>query len=75
MSIDQPKILLQWSDDGGETWGNGRIMDVGRSGEYLTRCRSLCHGSSRDRVYRVTCSDPVKITLVGANVDIKQGNS
>lgn len=75
MTIPQPgtdpKIYLYHSDDGGKTWSNGRLMDIGKTGEYLTRCRALRCGYSRDRVFRVVTTEPVKIVIVGARADIE----
>lgn len=70
-----PKAVLQWSDDGGHSWSNEHWADVGKIGE--TRARVIWRrlGSSRDRVYRVTITDPVKVVLIGAELDVQGGLS
>ncbi len=35
-----PKLMLDWSDDGGATWAGGRIASLGRVGRAL-RCGEL----------------------------------
>lgn len=68
-----PQVMLQWSNDGGKTWSNERWASAGKLGAYLTRVIFRRLGQSRDRVYRVRISDPVKVTLIGAEIDIEQG--
>jgi hypothetical protein len=70
-----PKITLQISNDGGKTWGNEIYARVGRMGEYLTRARWSRLGSSRDRVFRVSISAPVRIAILGAMLDVETGDS
>lgn len=68
-----PKAILQWSDDGGHSWSNERWADIGKLGVRNTRVIWRRLGSSRDRVYRVRISDPVKVTLIGADVQTDEG--
>jgi hypothetical protein len=70
-----PKAMLQWSDDGGHTWSNEYWSDIGRIGARLTRVIWRRLGSSRDRVYRVMISDPVKVVLIGADLDLEEGTA
>lgn len=70
-----PKAILQWSDDGGHTWSNERWASIGAMGARLTRAIWRRLGSSRDRVYRVTISDPVKVVLIGAEINFEEGVS
>lgn len=58
-----PKIMMQYSDDGGRTWSDELWRDIGRIGEYKTRVKWNKLGRSRDRVYRVSTSDPVFIQI------------
>jgi len=68
-----PKVMLQWSDDGGHSWSNEHWRGIGKIGETRTRVIWRRLGSSRDRVYRVMISDPVKVALIGADVEFIQG--
>jgi hypothetical protein len=66
-----PLIVLYFSDDGGKTWSNGIPLNMGKIGEYLVRAHTHRLGMSRDRVYRLVITDPVKCVLVSARADIE----
>lgn len=66
-----PQAMLQWSDDGGATWGNEHWADIGLIGKYKNRCRWNRLGASRDRVWRLMLSDPVEPTIMGAMLGMK----
>jgi len=66
-----PQAMLDWSDDGGHTWSAEHWRDIGAVGRYKDRVRWKQLGQSRDRVYRVTISDPVKRVIIGASSEAK----
>jgi hypothetical protein len=66
-----PQIMLQYSDDGGETWSNEHWTDSGEKGKYKTRVLWRRLGYSRDRVFKVAVTDPVKSNIVGATVQVE----
>lgn len=68
-----PKVILQFSDDGGHSWSNEKWADIGKIGRRSTRVVWRRLGMSRDRVFRITITDPVKITIIGAEIDVSQG--
>ncbi len=70
-----PQVMLNWSDDGGETWSAPLYAAIGAQGAFTTRARWSRLGKSRDRIFRVTCSDPVKFDIVSAMMDIEEGNA
>lgn len=70
-----PQAMLQWSDDGGYTWGNELWAPIGKIGERTARVKWRRLGRSRDRVFRVTITDPVRVILVGASVKVTAGKS
>lgn len=72
---ENPQAMLQWSDDGGHTWSNEHWASFGRIGEYRRRVRWRRLGNSRDRVFRLTITDPVKVAIVGAAVDAEPGTN
>lgn len=77
-STANPKVLLRWSDDGGHTWSNYYDRDMGALGEYWTRVIWRRLGMTtklRDRVYELSGSDPVKITITGAELLLSGTNS
>jgi hypothetical protein len=70
-----PEAILDWSDDGGHTWSNEHWASAGLIGKTKTRVIWRRLGKTRDRVYRVTITDPVKVTLIGAEIDLAKGTS
>jgi hypothetical protein len=64
-----PLVLLSWSDDGCRTWSNDRELRLGRIGRFRNRAETRRLGLSRNRVYRIRGTDPVKRALYGANLD------
>ena len=67
-----PKILLDWSDDGGHTWENTIHLDGPGIGEYRKRVLYHHMGMARDRVFRVRVSDPIKWVIKEAYVTVEQ---
>lgn len=67
-----PVALLDWSNDGGHTWSNQHAANIGAMGQYGTRARWNRLGRARDRIYRVTISDPVKRVIIGATLNPKE---
>lgn len=68
-----PQAMLQWSDDHGHSWSNEHWVDIGKIGNRRTRAIWRRLGVSRDRVYRVAIADPVKVVLIGAELNLEQG--
>lgn len=68
-----PQAMLRWSDDGGFNWSNEMWAKVGKIGERRTRVRWRRLGKSRDRVFEVTITDPVKVVIVGASAEVSVG--
>jgi len=74
----QPKVMLRWSDDGGHTWSNEYWRSMGGVGEYGTRViwrRLGMTNKLRDRVYEVSGTDPVKIAIMGAELQLSATNA
>jgi hypothetical protein len=63
-----PQAMLQWSDDGGYSWSNERWASIGKIGETKTRVQWQRLGQSRDRVFKVTITDPVRRVITGATL-------
>jgi Phage stabilisation protein len=73
-----PKIMLRWSDDGGHSWSNEHWASVGKIGVYGYRAFWRRLGMTtklRDRVYELSGTDPVKITLLGAELNLSGTNA
>lgn len=73
-SVD-PRVTLEISNDGGETWGNAIYASLGKIGKYKTRARWQRLGSSRDRVFRVTVTEPVRVVMLSAMLDVEVGEA
>ncbi len=63
-----PQVMLSYSDDSGNTFGNQRFKPIGKIGEYMTFVRWTDLGSARNRVFRIEVSDPVKVIFLGARL-------
>jgi hypothetical protein len=70
-------IVLQWSDDGGHSWGHEHRNEGARIGEHRYRYRWLRLGQARNRVFRVVCSADAKVVFIDALLtpDPVQGSS
>ena len=67
-----PKVTLEWSDDGGHTWSNKHLASLGKIGEYKTRVVWRRLGKSRERVLRVIVTDPVKVVMLAAYAELEE---
>lgn len=73
-----PQLMLQYSNDGGHTWSNeatAPLESAGATGEYGKRVRFRRLGSGRNRVWRISFTDPAKFAVFGAFVDATAGTS
>lgn len=70
-----PQAFLEFSDDGGHTWSNEKWLAFGKIGQRKKRAIWRRLGQSRDRVFRVTISDPVKVVVLGAELTLRNGSS
>lgn len=61
-------VMMRYSDDGGETWGEWNEQTLGAVGQYDQRARFLRNGSARDRIWQVRVTDDSPFQLVGAKV-------
>ena len=68
-----PEIMLQFSDDGGKSWGTEFWQEIGSLGEFqhVVRWRSL--GSFVERIVRVKISDPVFCSIHSASAELSVG--
>jgi hypothetical protein len=73
-----PQVMLRWSDDGGHTWSNEHWANMGKIGQFFRRVFWRRLGMTlklRDRVYEVSGTDPVKIAIMGAQLDVTPTNA
>jgi hypothetical protein len=68
-----PQAMLDWSDDGGHTWSNEHWVTLGQIGENTKRAIWRKLGRSRERIFRVTISDPIKTVIIAAHLEASLG--
>ena len=64
-----PKLWMQYSDDGGKTWSTEKWRSMGKIGEFKRRVRFYNLGRARSRVYRIGGADPVKRCAIDASLE------
>lgn len=70
-----PQCILRWSNNGGFTFGNDHLLNIGKAGKYKNRAIKRRLGWARDRVYEVVVTDPVYRVIVSANLNASAGVS
>lgn len=70
-----PEILLRWSDDGGHIWSDYHSIKIGKIGAYKHRAIWRRLGRSRNRMFEVVCSDPIKLVLIDGFLEVEGGIS
>lgn len=68
-----PQIMMQYSDDHGHSWSNEKWVSLGAIGQRRQRVLWRRLGSSRDRVYKISYSEPTEFVLIGAELDVEVG--
>ncbi len=68
-----PKIMLEVSKDGGNTFGQYRELSLGIQGKYATRvtARNLGKFGPKGVVFRIRISDPVARALVNTDIELR----
>jgi len=70
-----PLVYLTYSDDGGHRYITPREASLGVIGQRKNRVMWARLGNSRDRVYKVFGSEPVKTVLMGGYIDVEAGKT
>jgi hypothetical protein len=70
-----PQAMLRWSNDGGSTYSNEHWVSIGQVGKYNNRAIWRRLGWSRDRIYEVVVTDPIKAVIVSANLKAEVGEN
>ncbi len=68
-----PRVILQYSDDGGRTWSTERWATIGKLGEFEWRVRWFNLGSFMNRIMRIKTSDPVYFSIHSSQADLEMG--
>lgn len=70
-----PKMMLRFSNDGGEHWGNEHWRGFGRIGQTERRAIWRRLGYSRRRVYESVVTAPVDWAISGCYVNMREARS
>jgi hypothetical protein len=74
INVGEPFIVLDWSDDGGHTFGVEHSTSTGLPGAYATRVVWRRLGSSPDRVFRVHYIGGGKVAWINAYLESTAGS-
>ena len=69
---DDPRIMIEYSDDGGRTWNSGSWPRVGRLGEFTLQVEWFDLGSFYERIFRISTTDPVNYSIYSATIDLRR---
>lgn len=70
-----PQAMLEYSDDGGKTWSYERWVSMGVQGDYKAQVAWARLGASRQRMFRLTISDPIKVAILDGQMKIRARNA
>lgn len=70
-----PQLILRWSNDGGHSWSNERMVSAGKVGQYNARAKFNRLGSGRNRVFELSMTDAAKFAVLGAVVEAEAGSA
>jgi len=68
---DNPRIIIEYSDDGGRSWNAGSWPRVGRLGEFTLQVEWDNLGSFYGRIFRISTTDPVNYSIYTATIDLR----
>jgi hypothetical protein len=68
-----PQVSLEYSDDGGKTWNFAESQSLGALGNYGVTVVWSGLGTAARRVYRMSVSDPVNVSLTGTWIEADIG--
>ena len=68
-TVDDPEVLISWSDDGGHTWSDPVTRKLGEAGRYFDQVRVNRLGLTgrKGRRFRLRVDDEVYVGLIGGN--------
>ena len=68
---DNPRIMVEYSDDGGRTFSSGAWARTGRLGEFVLLVEFDNLGTFYSRIFRISTSDPVNYSVYSASIDLR----
>ena len=70
-----PQMMMQFSNDGGRSWSAELWQSMGEIGQLTYRAIWRRLGQARDRVFRVTVTDPVSVVMLDAELNLAKGQT
>jgi hypothetical protein len=70
-----PILMLEISNDSGNTFNTMRNIPIGKVGKYSQRASARRCGRGRDNVVRISISDPVDAYITGAKLTYTKGQN
>lgn len=72
LSVPDPKVLIQWSDDGGHRWSDPVTRKLGEAGRYLehVRVNRLGLTGTKGRRFRLRVDDQVYVGLLAGSMEV-----
>lgn len=67
-----PQVMLSWSDNGGYTYSGEVWRSLGQIGQYSKRVSWFGLGQATQRTFKFKISDPIKVAILGAYIDITE---
>lgn len=69
-----PQAMLQYSDDSGKIWSSEKWRTMGEIGDYARRVKWSQLGRFYQRIFRLVISDPIKVVLTEADIQLTKGS-
>lgn len=70
-----PQVVMDYSVNGTKTWSNERWRSFGAIGDYGVRAIWRRCGTARQKIFRFTISDPVKVIINGCYASGRKGRT
>lgn len=67
----EPIVMLDWSDDHGQTWSFDRQESLGKVGEWNKRLIFRRLGQAFNRVFRLRLTDASRLIILGAKAKVR----
>jgi len=74
-NAEDPQVILDWSNDDGQTWSNEHYGSYGAIGEYSQRVKFNRLGMARRRTFRLRGSESTEIEIYSAFLNAQAGRS
>lgn len=60
-------IDIRYSKDGGRNWSDWRKLDMGETGDFVKRIQARRLGRSRQWIFDIRVTDPVRADLIAGS--------